>query len=166
MGAWEPTCKGGYRSKSRILNREISNSPRTIKEMFNILSQQENANQNFSDIHLIPVRMAKIKTKQTKNRTKQNKQTTTTKTQVTEHAVRDVDQREHSAIGVGMKTCITTLRSLYILCVFLASLSYAIFCSFSIMYLSLFKFYSLRDTDFTTPIARNYSPNNEHHAQA
>jgi hypothetical protein len=34
----------GYRAKQRIFNREISNSPEALKEMFKVLSHQENAN--------------------------------------------------------------------------------------------------------------------------
>jgi hypothetical protein len=45
-------------SKQRILNRVISNDWETIKEMFTILSNQENANQNNSRFHLIPIRTA------------------------------------------------------------------------------------------------------------
>ena len=41
--------KMGYRSKQRILNREISNSQETL-EMFDILNYQENANRNNSEI--------------------------------------------------------------------------------------------------------------------
>ena len=52
----------GYRSKQRILNRRISNGQKTPKEMFNIFSHQGNINQTNSEIHLIPVRMSKIKT--------------------------------------------------------------------------------------------------------
>ena len=52
----------GYKYKQRILNRKISNGQMTPKEMFNILSHQGNTNQTNSEIHLIPVRMSKIKT--------------------------------------------------------------------------------------------------------
>jgi hypothetical protein len=37
---------------NRILNRGISNGPEALKEMFNILSQQGNENQNDSEIAL------------------------------------------------------------------------------------------------------------------
>ena len=51
----------GYRSKHRIFNRIISNSRKTLKEFFNILSHQRNANQNDSEIPSILFRMAKVK---------------------------------------------------------------------------------------------------------
>jgi hypothetical protein len=35
----------GYRAKQRILNQGISNGYEALKEMFNILSHQRNANQ-------------------------------------------------------------------------------------------------------------------------
>jgi hypothetical protein len=40
----------GYRSIERIINIRISNGWKTLKEMFNILSHQGNANQNYFDI--------------------------------------------------------------------------------------------------------------------
>ena len=49
--------KMGYRPKQRILNRGLSK----LKEMFDILSHQGNANENNSEFHFIPIRMAKIK---------------------------------------------------------------------------------------------------------
>jgi hypothetical protein len=36
--------KIGYRSKQKVLNREISNCPEIFKEMLNILSHHGNAN--------------------------------------------------------------------------------------------------------------------------
>ena len=42
--------KMGYRSKQRILNRGISNGQKTLKEMFNIVRCQGNANQMDSEI--------------------------------------------------------------------------------------------------------------------
>jgi len=39
----------GYRGQERILNRGILNVLKAPKEMFNILSHQENANQNNSE---------------------------------------------------------------------------------------------------------------------
>jgi hypothetical protein len=39
-----------YRAKQTILNKEISNGRGTLKEMFNILNHQVNANQNHSEI--------------------------------------------------------------------------------------------------------------------
>ena len=39
-----------YRSKQGILNRRISNGQKTLKEMFNIVKNQENANPNNSEI--------------------------------------------------------------------------------------------------------------------
>ena len=45
------TKQRGYKTKQRILNRGISNSQETLKEMFNIVSPQENANQNKSVLH-------------------------------------------------------------------------------------------------------------------
>ena len=38
------------RAKQKILKREISNGQEALKEMFNILSHQGNANQNNSEI--------------------------------------------------------------------------------------------------------------------
>ena len=52
----------GYRTKLRFHNWGISNSWEASKEMFKVLSDQRNANQNDPKINLIPVRMAKIKT--------------------------------------------------------------------------------------------------------
>ena len=40
----------GYRAKQRILNRGISNGQEALKEMFNILSHQGNANPNNPEI--------------------------------------------------------------------------------------------------------------------
>jgi hypothetical protein len=40
----------GYRSKERILNRGISNGQGSLKEMFNILNHQGNANPKGPDI--------------------------------------------------------------------------------------------------------------------
>ena len=40
----------GYRSEQKILNRGISNIWEEFKEMFNILSHQENENENDSEI--------------------------------------------------------------------------------------------------------------------
>ena len=39
-----------YRAKRKILNRRIFNGREALKEMFNILSHQGNANQNHSEI--------------------------------------------------------------------------------------------------------------------
>jgi hypothetical protein len=39
-----------YKAKQRILNRGISNGQEALKEVFNILSHQENINQNYSEI--------------------------------------------------------------------------------------------------------------------
>jgi hypothetical protein len=39
-----------YRDKQRILNREIYNGQETLKEIFNILNYQGNANQNYYEI--------------------------------------------------------------------------------------------------------------------
>ena len=36
----------GYRDKQKILNREIANVQEALKELFNILWHQGNANQN------------------------------------------------------------------------------------------------------------------------
>ena len=36
----------GYRDKQKILNREIANVQEALKEIFNILRHQGNANQN------------------------------------------------------------------------------------------------------------------------
>jgi len=51
----------GYRTKQTIFNWGILNRQEAPKEMFNIISLQENANQNNPDILLTPIRMAKIK---------------------------------------------------------------------------------------------------------
>ena len=40
----------GYRAKKRILNKGISNDKEALKEIFNILSHQKNANQNGPEI--------------------------------------------------------------------------------------------------------------------
>jgi hypothetical protein len=53
--------KMGYRAKQRDLNCGISNGQGAPKEMFSILSHQENTKR----FHLIPVKMAKIKNKVT-----------------------------------------------------------------------------------------------------
>jgi hypothetical protein len=42
----------GYRTKHKILNREISNVQKALKEMFSVLNHQENANQNNSEVLL------------------------------------------------------------------------------------------------------------------
>ena len=49
-----------YRVKKKFLNRGISYDRETLKEMFNGLSHQENANENTPIFHLIPVKMAMI----------------------------------------------------------------------------------------------------------
>jgi hypothetical protein len=36
----------GYKANQRILNKEILNCPEALKEVFNSLSHQENANKN------------------------------------------------------------------------------------------------------------------------
>ena len=41
----QPNLKMWYRDNQRILNRRISNGQKTLKEIFNILSHQGNANQ-------------------------------------------------------------------------------------------------------------------------
>ena len=51
----------GYRTKQRILNRRISNGQKILQKMFTVLSHQGNANQNNSEIHFTPVRLAKIR---------------------------------------------------------------------------------------------------------
>jgi hypothetical protein len=38
-----------YRTKQRILNKEIANGHKTLKEMFKVLSQPGNTNQNNSE---------------------------------------------------------------------------------------------------------------------
>jgi hypothetical protein len=58
-----------YRSKQRILIRGISNGQEGFKEMFNILSQQRNANQNDSGI--LTERKSKINKNKTKQKPKQ-----------------------------------------------------------------------------------------------
>jgi hypothetical protein len=53
----------GYRTKQRIHNRGISNGPEELKEMFKVISHQENANQNDPEIsNLTPIRIGNIKT--------------------------------------------------------------------------------------------------------
>jgi hypothetical protein len=55
----------GYKAKQGIFNREISNSQEALKEMFNVINHQGNANQsNFERValHLTPIRMTEIKT--------------------------------------------------------------------------------------------------------
>ena len=42
--------KMGYWTEQRILNRRNSNDPKTLKVMLNLLSNQENANQNHFEI--------------------------------------------------------------------------------------------------------------------
>ena len=53
--------KMGCRYKQRILNRKISNGQKTLREMFNIHSCQENANQNDSEIPSYTIQNVKIK---------------------------------------------------------------------------------------------------------
>jgi hypothetical protein len=45
-----PVLKIQYRAKQRLLKRGLSNGQETIKEILNVLSHQENANQNDSEI--------------------------------------------------------------------------------------------------------------------
>jgi hypothetical protein len=71
------------KSKQRILNRGISYGWETLKEIFNILSNQGNANQNDSEIPSYTCQNSKIK------------DTSDT------HAVKDVKQAEHSTIANG-----------------------------------------------------------------
>ena len=40
----------GYKAKQRILNREILNVQEALKEMFKVLSNHRNANQNNSEV--------------------------------------------------------------------------------------------------------------------
>jgi hypothetical protein len=40
----------GYRAKQKILNKGISNGWEELKEIFNVLSHQENANQDDREI--------------------------------------------------------------------------------------------------------------------
>ena len=61
-----------YRSKQRILIRGISNGQEGFKEMFNILSQQGNANQN--DSRILTEKKAKINKKQSKTKQKPKQQ--------------------------------------------------------------------------------------------
>jgi hypothetical protein len=42
--------KNEYKSKQKILNKEISNGQETFREMVNIPRHQENANQNFFSV--------------------------------------------------------------------------------------------------------------------
>jgi hypothetical protein len=53
----------GYTAKQRILNIGILNGQKAPKEMFNIPSNQGNANQNDLRSHLTPIRLAKINLK-------------------------------------------------------------------------------------------------------
>ena len=50
-----------YRLKQKIVNRGISNGKEALKEMFNIITHQEHANQKSSRFLLTPVKIAKIK---------------------------------------------------------------------------------------------------------
>jgi hypothetical protein len=77
----------GYRAKQRILISGISSGQETLKDMFDILSHQGNANQNDHEI------LAKIKKK----------------TQVTVQAEKNVEQGEHTSFADGVETCTTTL---------------------------------------------------------
>jgi len=72
----------GYRAKQNILNSGILNGQKAPKEMFNILSNQGNVNQNKPEIphH---TRMGKIKT------------------QVTADAGKDAMKEEHSSTVCG-----------------------------------------------------------------
>ena len=72
-----------YRSKQRILNRGISNGQETLKEVFNIINLQGNANQNDSEIP---------------SYTCQNGYDQKHKVQLT-LAGKDVEQGEHSSIA-------------------------------------------------------------------
>jgi hypothetical protein len=45
-----PILKMGYRAKQRSLNKGILNGQQPHKEMFKVLSQQGNANQNNSEV--------------------------------------------------------------------------------------------------------------------
>jgi hypothetical protein len=67
-----------FRDKQRILNRGILNVQEALKEMFNIL------NQNDQSFHLIPIRTVKIIN------------------QAISHAGRDVEKWEHSYITGGI----------------------------------------------------------------
>ena len=52
----------GYRTKPRIYKREILNGREAPQDLFKVLNDQRNANQNDPEILLTPIRMAKIKT--------------------------------------------------------------------------------------------------------
>jgi hypothetical protein len=54
--------KNRYRTKPRIQNGGISNGWEAPKEMFIVLSDQRNANQNDPEIQPTPIKMANIKT--------------------------------------------------------------------------------------------------------
>jgi hypothetical protein len=76
-----------YRAKQRIIIKEISNGQEALKERVNIPSHQGNANQNDSDSILPPPEWLRLKQKH--------------KTQGIDHAVEDVDKRDHSFIAGG-----------------------------------------------------------------
>jgi hypothetical protein len=69
---------------NRVLSRGISNGPEAIKEMFNICSHQENANQNNPEIP--PHQSEWLRSK----------------AQATAHAGKDVEKTEHSSIADGI----------------------------------------------------------------
>ena len=46
----EPNLKMGYRVKQIILNRGILDGQEALKELFKVLTHQENANQNNSEV--------------------------------------------------------------------------------------------------------------------
>jgi hypothetical protein len=73
----------GFRAERRILVRGLTNGLEALKEMFNILSHQENANQNDSETIL------------------QLSEWLRSKTQLTVHAGDDVEQGEHFSIAGG-----------------------------------------------------------------
>jgi hypothetical protein len=86
----------GYISKQRILNMGISNGHKALKEMFNILSYQGNANQIDFEIPFKTVKMAKIK-----------------KISMTTHAGRDVEYWDHTSIGGGSTNVNSHIGSQY-----------------------------------------------------
>ena len=71
----------GCRAKQKILKREISNGQEALKEMFNVLSHQGNANHNISEVLLYPSEMVR------------------SKSQEIAHTGNDIEQGEHSLIA-------------------------------------------------------------------
>jgi hypothetical protein len=67
QGCTEKPCLEKQKNKkwgieiNREFTKEISNGLEALKELFKVLSDQGNANQNDPELHLVSIRMAKIK---------------------------------------------------------------------------------------------------------